>query len=157
MTVSCTTPQLNRINNNQLLQNLIKTTLPSPPIPKSLSNQRLTPRNKIPTNSPTLTVPPFPLRLISSLLNNNSLIFCPIQITLFTLPTSPSSNTKMLTEMLITVFTNIRAAQVAHLIAADADEFVAAGALAIVIAFVTISYQAIKAALMNPVKSLRSE
>jgi len=35
--------------------------------------------------------------------------------------------------------------------------FVAAGALAIVIAFVTISYQAIKAALMNPVKSLRSE
>jgi putative ABC transport system permease protein len=35
--------------------------------------------------------------------------------------------------------------------------FAVAGALAIVIAFATISYQAIKAALMNPVKSLRSE
>jgi len=35
--------------------------------------------------------------------------------------------------------------------------FAIAGLLAILIAFVTISYQAIKAALMNPVKSLRSE
>ncbi|HVW15139.1 MAG TPA: ABC transporter permease [Mucilaginibacter sp.] len=35
--------------------------------------------------------------------------------------------------------------------------FVAAGLLAILIAFATISYQAIKAALMNPVRSLRSE
>ena len=35
--------------------------------------------------------------------------------------------------------------------------FAVAGLLAIVIAFATISYQAIKAALMNPVKSLRSE
>jgi putative ABC transport system permease protein len=35
--------------------------------------------------------------------------------------------------------------------------FVAAGLLAILIAFATISYQAVKAALMNPVKSLRSE
>jgi putative ABC transport system permease protein len=34
---------------------------------------------------------------------------------------------------------------------------VVAGALAIVIAFLTISFQSIKAALMNPVKSLRSE
>ena len=32
-----------------------------------------------------------------------------------------------------------------------------AGVLALVIAFVTISFQSIKAALMNPVKSLRSE
>jgi putative ABC transport system permease protein len=32
-----------------------------------------------------------------------------------------------------------------------------AGAVAIIIAFVTISFQSIKAALTNPVKSLRSE
>ena len=35
--------------------------------------------------------------------------------------------------------------------------FLAAGALAIVIAFLTVSSQSIKAALMDPVKSLRSE
>jgi putative ABC transport system permease protein len=35
--------------------------------------------------------------------------------------------------------------------------FALAGALAIVIAFITISFQAIKAAIVNPVKSLRSE
>lgn len=35
--------------------------------------------------------------------------------------------------------------------------FVLAGVLAIIVAFVTISFQAIKAALMNPAKSLRSE
>jgi putative ABC transport system permease protein len=35
--------------------------------------------------------------------------------------------------------------------------FVAAGLLAIIIALATISFQAIKAALANPVKSLRSE
>jgi putative ABC transport system permease protein len=35
--------------------------------------------------------------------------------------------------------------------------FVVAGGTTILIAFATISYQAIKAALMNPVKSLRSE
>jgi putative ABC transport system permease protein len=35
--------------------------------------------------------------------------------------------------------------------------FVLAGALAIFIALVTISFQSIKAALSNPVKSLRSE
>ncbi len=35
--------------------------------------------------------------------------------------------------------------------------FIVAGALAIFIALATVSYQAIKAALMNPVKSLRSE
>jgi putative ABC transport system permease protein len=35
--------------------------------------------------------------------------------------------------------------------------FVLAGLLAVVIAFLTISFQSVKAALMNPVKSLRSE
>jgi putative ABC transport system permease protein len=35
--------------------------------------------------------------------------------------------------------------------------FAVAGIVSIVIAFVTISTQAIKAALMNPVKSLRTE
>ncbi|GAB3175349.1 ABC transporter permease [Telluribacter humicola] len=35
--------------------------------------------------------------------------------------------------------------------------FVLAGVLAVLIAFLTVSYQSIKAALMNPVKSLRSE
>ncbi|HEX8022498.1 hypothetical protein, partial [Mucilaginibacter sp.] len=35
--------------------------------------------------------------------------------------------------------------------------FVFAGVLALVIAFTTVSFQAIKAALTNPVKSLRSE
>lgn len=35
--------------------------------------------------------------------------------------------------------------------------FVAAGFMAIIIAFITISFQTVKAALMNPVKSLRSE
>jgi putative ABC transport system permease protein len=35
--------------------------------------------------------------------------------------------------------------------------FAAAGLVAIIIAFATISFQSIKAALMNPVKSLRSE
>ena len=35
--------------------------------------------------------------------------------------------------------------------------FVVAGVLAILIAFITISFQSIKAALMNPVKSLRAE
>jgi len=35
--------------------------------------------------------------------------------------------------------------------------FVAAGVVALIIAFATISFQSIKAALMNPVKSLRSE
>ncbi|MBE7178479.1 MAG: hypothetical protein INR69_18905 [Mucilaginibacter polytrichastri] len=35
--------------------------------------------------------------------------------------------------------------------------FLLAGMLAVVIAFATVSYQAIKAALTNPVKSLRSE
>ena len=35
--------------------------------------------------------------------------------------------------------------------------FVVAGVLAIIIALVTVSFQAIKAALANPVKSLRTE
>ncbi|MEO5595262.1 MAG: hypothetical protein ABIR15_12135, partial [Chitinophagaceae bacterium] len=35
--------------------------------------------------------------------------------------------------------------------------FVLAGALAIIIALATVSFQAIKAAIVNPVKSLRSE
>jgi putative ABC transport system permease protein len=35
--------------------------------------------------------------------------------------------------------------------------FVLAGVIALIIAFITISFQAIKAALANPVKSLRSE
>jgi putative ABC transport system permease protein len=35
--------------------------------------------------------------------------------------------------------------------------FVVAGCLAVIIAFITISFQTVKAALMNPVKSLRSE
>ena len=35
--------------------------------------------------------------------------------------------------------------------------FVVAGVLALVIALLTVSFQAIKAALMNPVKSLRTE
>ena len=35
--------------------------------------------------------------------------------------------------------------------------FVVAGVLALIIALLTVSFQAIKAALMNPVKSLRTE
>ncbi|MCF0058548.1 hypothetical protein LXL81_22515 [Dyadobacter sp. CY356] len=35
--------------------------------------------------------------------------------------------------------------------------FVAAGILTIGVAFLTVSFQSIKAALMNPVKSLKSE
>jgi len=35
--------------------------------------------------------------------------------------------------------------------------FIAAGLLAILIALLTVSFQAIKAALSNPVKSLRTE
>ena len=35
--------------------------------------------------------------------------------------------------------------------------FIVAGLLAIVIALLTVSFQSVKAALMNPVKSLRSE
>jgi putative ABC transport system permease protein len=35
--------------------------------------------------------------------------------------------------------------------------FALAAALAIVVAFLTVSYQSIKAALMNPVKSLKAE
>ena len=35
--------------------------------------------------------------------------------------------------------------------------FAAAGLLAIVIALLTVSFQSVKAALMNPVKSLKSE
>ena len=35
--------------------------------------------------------------------------------------------------------------------------FVVAGAVAVVVAFLTVSFQSIRAALINPVKSLRSE
>jgi putative ABC transport system permease protein len=35
--------------------------------------------------------------------------------------------------------------------------FIAAGGMAIIIALLTVSFQAIKAAVANPVKSLRSE
>jgi len=35
--------------------------------------------------------------------------------------------------------------------------FAVAGLIAVIIAFATISFQSVKAALMNPVKSLRSE
>jgi putative ABC transport system permease protein len=35
--------------------------------------------------------------------------------------------------------------------------FVLAGALALTVAFITVSFQTVKAALTNPVKSLRSE
>jgi putative ABC transport system permease protein len=35
--------------------------------------------------------------------------------------------------------------------------FAAAGTAAVVVAFLTVSFQSIKAALANPVKSLRSE
>jgi putative ABC transport system permease protein len=35
--------------------------------------------------------------------------------------------------------------------------FLLAGALALLVAFITVSFQSIKAALANPVKSLRSE
>jgi putative ABC transport system permease protein len=35
--------------------------------------------------------------------------------------------------------------------------FIAAGLLAILIALITISFQAVKAAIANPVKSLRTE
>jgi putative ABC transport system permease protein len=45
----------------------------------------------------------------------------------------------------------------AYHIKASWDIFVLAGFAAIAIAVITISFQAIKAALMNPVKSLRTE
>jgi putative ABC transport system permease protein len=35
--------------------------------------------------------------------------------------------------------------------------FIAAGSLAIIIAFITIGFQAVKAGIANPVKSLRTE
>jgi len=35
--------------------------------------------------------------------------------------------------------------------------FVAAGGVAIIIALITVSFQAVKAAVANPVKSLRTE
>jgi ABC-type antimicrobial peptide transport system permease subunit len=38
-----------------------------------------------------------------------------------------------------------------------AGVFLAAGMIALLITLITISYQSIRAALMNPVKSLRSE
>jgi putative ABC transport system permease protein len=53
--------------------------------------------------------------------------------------------------------TNQWLANFAYRIAISWWIFVLAGILAVVIAFVTVSYQAVKAALANPVKSLRSE
>ncbi|MEJ0057390.1 MAG: hypothetical protein WDN75_18080 [Bacteroidota bacterium] len=45
----------------------------------------------------------------------------------------------------------------AYRIAMDAGAFVMAGALALGIAWLTVSYQSIKAAIVNPVRSLKSE
>ena len=45
----------------------------------------------------------------------------------------------------------------AYRVNVDAWVFIAAGASAVLIAFLTVSFQAIKAAMANPVKSLRSE
>jgi putative ABC transport system permease protein len=45
----------------------------------------------------------------------------------------------------------------AYRISINWSVFALAGALAILIAFVTISFQAVKTALVNPVKSIRSE
>ena len=45
----------------------------------------------------------------------------------------------------------------AYRISINAWAFVIAGAIAIIIALLTISFQAINAARVNPVKSLRSE